>query len=128
MSAVSARVVLSPSASRNLQNSRNHSAQAWGRIRAREYLNSIRDAFAQLASNPELGRRRPEVAPAIRSCPSVVMSCSIDLVTRESKSFECSTGAWTSDDTSRRNILSQNSLPCLVHRSRGGDPDKNLVH
>lgn len=50
------RPSLSPEAAADLEEIRHYTAERFGEDQARRYLNSLREAFEQLASHPDSGR------------------------------------------------------------------------
>lgn len=60
---------LTPSAKSDLIKIWNYTVETWSETQAEKYLQDIEDTLNQLAANPELGRRRPEIAPGYHSFP-----------------------------------------------------------
>jgi toxin ParE1/3/4 len=60
---------LTPSAKSDLIEIWNYTVETWGEKQAEKYLQDIEDKLNQLAVNPELGRRRPEISPGYYSFP-----------------------------------------------------------
>ncbi len=58
---------LTPSAKSDLIEIWNYTVETWGAKKAEKYLQDIEDKLNQLAANPELGRRRPEISPGYYS-------------------------------------------------------------
>jgi len=61
---------LTPSAKSDLIEIWNYTVEAWGEKQAENYLQEIEDKLTQLAENPDLGRRRPEIAHRYYSFPA----------------------------------------------------------
>ncbi len=62
---------LTPSAKSDLIKIWNYTVETWGEKQAGKYLQDIEDKLNQLAANPELGRRRPEISPGYYSFPAL---------------------------------------------------------
>ena len=62
---------LTPSAKSDLIKIWNYTVETWGEKQAEKYLQDIEDKFNQLAANPELGRRRPEISSGYYSFPAL---------------------------------------------------------
>ena len=69
MSARSLTIVLSARARTDIEDVVAYSRQHWGDEQAVSYAQTIRAALSTLADHPGLGRRRGDVAPALRSYP-----------------------------------------------------------
>ncbi len=63
------RYRLTPSAKSDLIGIWNYTVETWGEKQAEKYLQDIEDKLNQLAANPELGKRRPEIVPGYYSFP-----------------------------------------------------------
>ncbi len=61
---------LTPSTKSNLIEIWNYTVKIWGEKQAEKYLQDIEDKLNQLAANPELGRRRPEISHGYYSFPA----------------------------------------------------------
>ena len=61
---------LTPSAKSDLIEIWNYTVETWGEKQAEKYLQDIENKLNQLAANPELGRRRPEISPGYYSFPA----------------------------------------------------------
>lgn len=46
-----------------------YTVKIWGKKQAEKYLLDIESQLEQLATNPELGRKRPEIKPGYHSFP-----------------------------------------------------------
>ncbi len=60
---------LTPAAKSDLLEIWNYSVETWGEKQAEIYLLYIGDGLETLASNPELGRQRPEICRGYYSFP-----------------------------------------------------------
>ena len=67
MSARNLRLVLAPEARDDLRDALVFTQQRWDKNQRREYKQLLVNAFAELASFPELGRACPEFGAGIRS-------------------------------------------------------------
>ncbi len=47
-----------------------YSVETWGEKQAEKYLQEIEETLHHLATNPEIGRQRPEIAPGYFSFPA----------------------------------------------------------
>ena len=63
------RYSLSARAERELDEIADYTFERWGRQKAIDYIDRLRARFRWLVENPDLGRRRPELSPEIRSFP-----------------------------------------------------------
>ncbi len=61
---------LTPSAKSDLIEIWNYTVETWGEKQAEKYLQDIENKLNQLAANPELGKRRPEISPGYYSFPA----------------------------------------------------------
>ncbi|MFO7884054.1 MAG: type II toxin-antitoxin system RelE/ParE family toxin [Desulfobacteraceae bacterium] len=61
---------LTPSAKSDLIEIWHYTAETWGEQQAEKYLQDIEDTLNELAANPGLGRRRPEISPEYYSFPA----------------------------------------------------------
>lgn len=62
--------VLSEDADQDLQDIYLYSVGVWGDVRAEKYINEIYDRFNLIASQPEIGRARPDIFEGARVFPS----------------------------------------------------------
>lgn len=60
---------LTPSAKSDLIEIWNYTVETWGEKQAEKYLQDIEDKLDQLAGNPGLGRKRPEISSGYYSFP-----------------------------------------------------------
>lgn len=60
---------LTPAAKADLIDIWNYTVDFWGEKQAEKYLYAIETKLEQLAVNPEIGRKRPEIAPGYHSFP-----------------------------------------------------------
>jgi toxin ParE1/3/4 len=60
---------LTPAAKSDLLEIWQYSVETWGETQAENYLLKIEATLEKLASNPEIGRKRPEVTPGYFSFP-----------------------------------------------------------
>lgn len=66
MSARRRRIVLSPEARSDLNDTLLYTEQQWGLAQQRSYYAQLKAAFAQLAQYPDLGILRPEFGQRVR--------------------------------------------------------------
>lgn len=57
---------LTRAAAHDLAEIEDYTARQWGDEQADRYVNALFDAFAALAANPDMGRRRADVPPPYR--------------------------------------------------------------
>lgn len=62
-----ARYDLAPQAAADLREIVRHTRQTWGVEQARRYREELEVALQRLSLTPNMGRRRDEIVPAIRS-------------------------------------------------------------
>ena len=60
---------LTPAAKSDLLEIWNYTVETWGEKQAEKYLLDIEVKLEQLAANPKLGRKRPEINPDYYSFP-----------------------------------------------------------
>ncbi|MGM0681280.1 MAG: type II toxin-antitoxin system RelE/ParE family toxin [Thermodesulfobacteriota bacterium] len=60
---------LTPAAKSDLIDIWNYTVDSWGEKQAEKYMYDIETKLEQLATNPEIGRKRPEIAPGYHSFP-----------------------------------------------------------
>lgn len=69
MSARNLRIVITRNARRELGDILLHSGRAWGRKQRSSYKSLIRRTLTTLASSPDIGQRRDDLSPGLRSHP-----------------------------------------------------------
>lgn len=61
------KIVLKPSARRDLRSITLFTGERWGVSQQSSYLEAINQAFATLSANPQTGRVREDVGPGLRT-------------------------------------------------------------
>lgn len=61
------RRILAETARDDILRIRDFTLERWGSAPAKDYVTGLRSRLRQLAENPQLGRLRADIAPALRS-------------------------------------------------------------